>query len=133
MKIKSLGLIICFILSISSLQLSFAQSTNEQVKNQVNKALQTHLKKLYPSKNCKLNGSAHFYTNKLKFTKNMKVGGTLRLWGLAGVTYRNARTGGKKSVEFYAEVVRVNGAVELSKLKWRAGACMKFETLYERK
>lgn len=132
MKINLLGLIAlfcCLALPLSSLQ---AQSTNDLVKEQVNKGLQDHIKKIYPSKNCEHNGSAHFYTNKMKFTKNMKVGQTLRLWGKAGVTYRNARTGGNKSVEFYAEVVKVNGVVELSKLKWRTGTCMKFETLYER-
>ncbi|MEM8886787.1 MAG: hypothetical protein AAGD28_02295 [Bacteroidota bacterium] len=132
MKINRLGLILVFCLLTLPLTHTYAQSTNEQVKTQVNKGLQTYLKKLYPNKNCEHNGFSHFYTNKLKFTKNMTVNGTLRLWGKAGVTYRNARTGGNKSVEFYAEVVKVDGAVELSKLKWRAGSCMKFETLYER-
>lgn len=132
MKIKLLGIaVLCCLLARPFANLQ-AQSTNEMVKEQVNKGLQGHIKKIYPSKNCDHNGSAHFYTNKLKFTKNQKVGKTLRLWGLAGVTYRNARTGGNKNVEFYAEVVKVDGVVELSKLKWRAGTCMKFETLYER-
>ncbi|MDW3648753.1 MAG: hypothetical protein R8P61_16920 [Bacteroidia bacterium] len=133
MKINRLGLILVFCLFTLPLSHTYAQSTNEQVKNQVNKGLQTYLKKLYPSKTCEHNGFSHFYTNKLKFTKNMTVNGTLRLWGKAGVTYRNARTGGNKSVEFYAEVVKVDGMVELSKLKWRSGSCMKFETLFERK
>jgi len=133
MKINLLGLIVLSCFLALPLTYSQAQSTNELVKEQVNKGLQDYIKKLYPSKNCEDNGSAHFYTNKMKFTKNMTVNGTLRLWGIAGVTYRNARTGGNKNVEFYAEVVKVDGVVELSKLKWRTGACMSFETLYERK
>ena len=110
-----------------------AQSETQIIKEKVDEALRTHIKKLYPPKNCERNGSAHFYMNQMKFVKNQEVGSQLRLWGQAKVTYRNARTGGNTAVEFYAVIVKVDGEIELDELRWKVGRCMKFETLYKRK
>ena len=110
-----------------------AQSETEIIKKKVDDALRTHIKKIYPPKNCERNGSAHFYTNQMKFVKNQEVGSQLRLWGRAKVTYRNARTGGDAAIDFYAVIVKVDGEIELDELRWKTGRCMKFETLYKRK
>lgn len=112
--------------------ISLGQSTTEIVKEKVDQALSDHINKLYPPKGCECNDCAHFYKKEFTFTKNMKVDNTLRLWGKAKVIFRNARTGGSDYVLFYAEVKKSDGEIELTKLKWQKGPCMKFETLYQR-
>jgi hypothetical protein len=107
-----------------------AQTNSDAVKGAINEALAEHIVKVYPQKSCEYNDCAHSYTKGLKITKHQEVQGTLRTWGLAKVTYRNARIGGNDVIEFYAELKKEAGIPVVTKLRWRKGDCMKFETVY---
>ncbi len=125
---KSISLILLLILPV----VVFAQDSTDPVKSALNEALSEHIVKLFPTKSCECNDCAHSYTQGMKITKHQEVGATLRVWGLAKVSYRNARTGGADVIEFYAELIKENGNPVVSKLQWRKGDCMKFETVYTR-
>ncbi|RMG69327.1 MAG: hypothetical protein D6722_10640 [Bacteroidetes bacterium] len=106
-----------------------AQSESEQVKAAIEDGLRTYVSDLYPPKGCPENASSHSYAGTYKITKHGSVNGTLRVFGVAKVTYRNARTGGADTIEFYAELEKENGQVVLSRLRWRRGPCMQYATL----
>lgn len=107
-----------------------AQNSTEAVKTVLNESLSAHVVKLYPKKTCGCNDCAHSYTKGLRITRHQEIQGTLRVWGLAKVSYRNARTGGNDAIQFYAEIGKKNGDPVVTKLRWRTDDCMKFETLY---
>ena len=109
-----------------------AQTNSVAVKGAINEALAEHIVRLYPQKSCECNDCAHSYTKGMKITKHQEVQGTLRVWGLAKVTYRSARTGGNDAIEFYAELKKEASVPVVTKLRWRKGDCMKFETVYSR-
>lgn len=106
-----------------------AQSEADQVKAAIEEGLRTYVVDLYPPKNCPENGSRHTYAGSFKITKHGTVGGTLRIFGVAKITYRNARTGGTEAVDFYAELDKAAGEVVLTRLRWRRGSCMPYQTL----
>ncbi|MEL6674001.1 MAG: hypothetical protein AAFR61_17490 [Bacteroidota bacterium] len=126
-RIISTSFVLMCLLALSSPLM--AQSSAAQVKQALDEAFETHLQKVYPTKGCACNDCAHSYRNKMTITKNQTVGKTLRLWGKAGVYYRNARMGGDGAVEFYAEAVKRNGEVVITKLRWRKDRCMQFKYL----
>lgn len=111
---------------------STAQSTAVQVKESIHSSLGEHLQGVFPTNDCEANDSGHNYSGELTITRTQEVQGTLRVWGRAKVTYRNRRTGGDTAVEYYAECKKQQGEVVVSKLKWRRGPCMRFETLVGR-
>ena len=106
-----------------------AQSEADQVKAAIEDGLRTYVVDIFPPKNCPENGSRHTYAGSYKITKHSSVDGTLRIFGVASVTYRNARTGGTEAIDFYAELDKQNGTVVLTRLRWRKGSCMPYETL----
>ena len=110
---------------------SFAQSSNEAVRTELERALTTYINKINPPKGCECNDCAHTYTQGYKITKHQDVGGVLRVYGLAKVKYRNAYTGGAGTIEFYAEFENRNGTVVMTRFRWRKDRCMKYQTLFE--
>lgn len=107
------------------------QDTQAQVKTEVEQALRTHIKGIYPLKGCLHNECAYSFTKGFKFTKNQQVGGTLRLWGKANVRYKCPFTAEKAVITFYTELKKVDGAVRVTKMRWQPGPCMKLQTLYQ--
>lgn len=106
-----------------------AQDTRTQVKTAVHAALGEYLQEVYPTNDCQANDSGHNYSGEFNVTRSQEVQGTLRVWGNAKVTYRNRRTGGSTAVEYYAECRKVNGEVVVTRLRWRRGPCMRFQSL----
>lgn len=107
----------------------YSQSTAEQVKTAIHNSLGEHVKEVYPTNDCEANDSGHNYSGEMNITRTQEVGGTLRVWGKAKVSYRNLRTGGNTAIEYYAECKKQNGGIVVSKLRWRRGPCMRFASL----
>ena len=116
---------------MSGLALAQSSQSGGSVKEALDDALKTHIRNLYAPKGCPRNDMVHNYTKGIKVVKKQEVSGTLRLWGQAGVNYRNARTGGDGRIQFYAELRKDDGEIYVSRLRWKVGECMKYKTLYE--
>ena len=107
----------------------YAQEGNSDAKAKLDAALKTYIVNLAPQKNCDCNECKHTYKGSYKITKSQTVEGVLRLYGVATVTYKSLYKAGDGTVDFYAELQKDAGEAVVTKLKWRKGECMKYETL----
>ncbi len=106
-----------------------AQEGNSDAKVKLEAALKTYIVNLEPANSCECNECKHSYKGSYKITKSQSVEGVLRLYGQAAVSYKSLYKGGDTVIEFYAELQKDNGEAVVTKLKWRKGDCMKYETL----
>jgi hypothetical protein len=106
-----------------------AQEGNADSKANLDEALKTYMVNLEPQNGCECNECKHTYKGNYKITKSQSVEGVLRLYGVAAVTFKSLYKGGDTTVQFYAELQKNGQEVVVTKLKWRKGECMKYETL----
>jgi hypothetical protein len=106
-----------------------AQEGNTDTKEKLNAALKSYIVNLEPDNNCECNECKHTYKGGYKITKSQTVEGVLRLYGVAAVTYKSLYKGGEGTVQFYAELEKHGDDIVVTKLKWRKGECMRYETL----
>ncbi len=116
---------------LASMHVAFAQEGSDGIKEALTTVLETYVVDLEPDNNCECNECKHTYKGGYKITKKQSVEGTLRLWGMAGVKYKSLYGAGEGKIYFYAEFKKVNGVVQATKLKWRKGDCMKFQTIFQ--
>jgi hypothetical protein len=112
---------------------AFAQSEADkaQVKVALDNALTEQLEGLNPPKGCTCNACTFKYADAYKITKSGTAAGALRLFGVAKVLYKDSYTQGTETVEFYAEIKKIEGVATVTKLRWRKDGCMSYETLIE--
>ena len=112
---------------------AFAQSESDkaQVKAALDQALTEQLEGLTPPKGCSCNACTFKYGDAYKVTKSGTAAGALRIFGVAKVFYKDAYTQGTETVEFYAEIKKIEGVATVTKLRWRKDGCMSYETLLE--
>lgn len=124
---RFLLLFVVFFLSLPALS---AQTLADQVKAALQSALTQHVRELFPTTDCQHNASAHTYKGEFSITRTQEVGTTLRIYGRAKVAYRSRYEAGDGFVDFYAECIRHNGQVEVTRLRWRKDDCMRYESLF---
>lgn len=125
-----LSLLFCTIVSVSSLS---AQVSGTNFQEALDAGLITYFENIHPKKGCTCNECGYTYKgNKaFKITKKSVVEGTLRVNAMIKIKWKNAFTAGEEVVPVYAEFVKEDGLIVMTKLKWRKDACMQFETLYQ--
>lgn len=114
-----------------SVALAQSDSDKAQVKAALDAALTEQLEGLTPPKGCSCNACTFKYGDAYKITKSGSAAGALRLFGVAKVFYKDSYTEGTETVEFYAEIKKIEGVATVTKLRWRKDGCMSYETLLE--
>lgn len=127
MKKALLSLVMVF-----ALMPAFAQ-WGEVVKDRVNTALTEHLRNITPPRGSECDACAYTYNNSLKIERTQEVDGKLLIYGKAKTKFTSKFSGsGEKIVDFYAELIKPDNVVTVTKLKWSNGPTMRLTEFYSK-